>query len=66
MRCLLLFDVLAYHCKGRTATTLAAAMRLHCAALVTGDRTHFGTGYSKVFGGATIHSRRSLAQALFP
>ena len=43
---------------------LAAAMRLHCDALVTGDRTHFGRGYGKVFGGVTIHSPRSLAEAL--
>jgi hypothetical protein len=45
---------------------LAAAMRLRCDALVTGGRTHFGTGYGKVFGGVTIDSPRSLAQALFP
>jgi uncharacterized protein len=44
---------------------LAAAVRLRCDALVTGDRTHFGTGYGKVFGGVTIHSPRSLAEALF-
>jgi len=44
---------------------LAAAMRLRCDALVTGDRTHFGAGYGKVFGGVMIHSPRSLAQTLF-
>lgn len=44
---------------------LAAAMRLRCEALVTGDRMHFGAGYGKAFGGVTIHSPRSLAQALF-
>lgn len=44
---------------------LAAAMRLHCDALVTGDRTHFGVGYGKVFGGVTIHSPRTLAEFLF-
>ena len=43
---------------------LAAAMRLHCDALVTGDRTHFGAGYGKVFGGVTIHSPRSMAELL--
>jgi uncharacterized protein len=43
---------------------LYAAMRLKCQALVTGDRTHFGPGYGKSFGGVTIHSPRSLAEAL--
>jgi predicted nucleic acid-binding protein len=43
---------------------LAAAMHLRCDALVTGDRTHFGVGYGKAFGGVTIHSPRSLAEAL--
>jgi predicted nucleic acid-binding protein len=43
---------------------LAAAIRLKCDALVTGDRTHFGAGYGRSFGGVTIHSPRSLAEAL--
>ena len=43
---------------------LSAAMRLRCDALVTGDRTHFGAGYGKAFGGVTIHSPRSMADAL--
>ena len=42
--------------KDRTA--LAAAMRLRCDALVTGDRTRFGPGYGKSFGGVIIHSPR--------
>lgn len=46
-------------------TVLAAAMRLRCDALVTGDRTHFGPGYGKSFGGVTIYSPRSLAEHLF-
>ena len=46
-------------------TVLAAAMRLRCDALVTGDRTHFGPGYGKMFAGVTIHSPRSLAKQLF-
>ncbi len=46
-------------------TVLAAAMRLRCDALVTGDRTHFGPGYGKLFAGVTIHSPRSLAERLF-
>jgi hypothetical protein len=43
---------------------LVAAIRHRCDALVTGDRTHFGKGYGKTYGGVTIHSPRSLAQAL--
>ena len=46
-------------------TVLAAAIRLRCDALVTGDRTHFGPGYGKRFAGVTIHSPRSLAEQLF-
>jgi len=46
-------------------TVLAAAMRLRCDALVTGDRTHFGPGYGKMFAGVTIHSPRSLAEQLW-
>jgi predicted nucleic acid-binding protein len=46
-------------------TVLAAAIRLRCDALVTGDRTHFGRGYGKSFAGVTIHSPRSLAEELF-
>lgn len=43
---------------------LAAALRLHCDALVTGDRSHFGAGYGRSFGGVTVHSPRSLAEQL--
>ena len=43
---------------------LAAAIHLGCGVLVTGDRTHFGVGYGKVFSGVTIHSPRSLAETL--
>jgi len=43
---------------------LAAAIQLHCEALVTGDRTHFGVFYGKTLGGVRIHSPRSLAQAV--
>jgi len=41
---------------------LAAAIRLRCDALVTGDRSHFGAGYGRTFAGVAIHSPRSLAQ----
>ena len=47
---------------------LAAAICLGCEgceALVTGDRTHFGALYGKTAGGVTIHSPRSLAEAVF-
>ena len=43
---------------------LAAAMRLQCGALLTGDRSHFGAVYGKTLGGVTIHSPRSLAELL--
>ena len=43
---------------------LSAAIRLGCDALVTGDRTHFGAGYGRAFGGVTIHSPRSLAEQM--
>ncbi|HEY1436950.1 MAG TPA: PIN domain-containing protein [Casimicrobiaceae bacterium] len=43
---------------------LAAAIRLGCEALITGDRTHFGFAYGKKLGGVAIHSPRSIAEAL--
>jgi uncharacterized protein len=43
---------------------LAAAIRHGCAALVTGDRSHFGALYGKTLHGVAIHSPRSLADAL--
>jgi predicted nucleic acid-binding protein len=43
---------------------LAAAIRCGCAALVTGDRTHFGPLYGKTIHGVTIYSPRSLAEVL--
>lgn len=43
---------------------LAAAVRLKCDALVTGDRTHFGVLYGKKVAGVAIHSPRSLAEAV--
>ena len=43
---------------------LHSAIRLGCDALVTGDQRHFGAGYGKVFSGVTIHSARSLAEAV--
>lgn len=43
---------------------LAAAIHQKCEALVTGDRTHFGALYGRTIHGVTIHSPRSLAEAL--
>jgi uncharacterized protein len=43
---------------------LAAAVRLGCDALLTGDRSHFGPLYGKTVAGVAIHSPRSLAEAL--
>lgn len=45
---------------------LAAAIRLGCEALVTGDRTHFGELYGKRIGGVAIHSPASIAKVLLP
>jgi predicted nucleic acid-binding protein len=43
---------------------LAAAIRLRCHALVTGDRRHFGTLYGGVIRGVRIHSPSSLAESV--
>src|SRR2546423_489606 len=43
---------------------LVAAIRHRCEALVTGDRTHFGRLYGKAIHGVTVHSPRSIAEAL--
>jgi len=43
---------------------LAAAVHQSCGALVTVDRTHFGPLYGRTIHGVTIHSPRSLAEAL--
>ncbi len=43
---------------------LAAAINAQCDFLVTGDRTHFGAGYGKQYGGVVIHSPRSLAEVV--
>ena len=45
---------------------LAAAIYHGCAALMTGDRAHFGRLYGKTLHGVTIYSPRSLADALLP
>jgi uncharacterized protein len=45
---------------------LQAAIALNCQALVTGDRTHFGAGFGKSWGGATLYSPALLAQTIWP
>ena len=42
----------------------AAAMRSGCDVLLTGDRTHFGRWFGRPIAGVTIHSPRSLAEAV--
>ena len=41
---------------------LAAAVRMGCQVLLTGDRTHFGPLYGKEVLGVVVHSPRSLAE----
>jgi predicted nucleic acid-binding protein len=43
---------------------LAAAIHNRCAALVTGDRAHSGKLFGKTIHGTTVHTPRSLAEAL--
>lgn len=43
---------------------VAAAARMKCDALVTGDRAHFGRFYSRTLAGITIHSPRTVAELL--
>ena len=40
---------------------LRAAIALQCDALVTGDRTDFGSGFGRTFGGVAIYSPAQLA-----
>lgn len=43
---------------------LAAAVRLHCEVLLTGDRTHLGALYGSRIDGVTVASPRLLAELL--
>ena len=43
---------------------LLAAIALQCDALVTGDRTDFGTGFGETFGGVTIYTPVGLARVV--
>ena len=40
---------------------LRAAIALQCDALVTGDRTDFGSGFGRTFGGVAIYAPAQLA-----
>jgi len=44
---------------------LAAAIRLECEVLLTGDRTHFGSLYGRSLQGVTIYSPQLLVERLF-
>lgn len=44
---------------------LLAAMAMQCDVLLTGDRTHFGAGYGKTFGGVMVYAPAQLARALW-
>ena len=44
---------------------LAAAITLHCHALITGDRTHFGHLFGTAVQGVTIYSPTLAARSLF-
>lgn len=56
--------VAAFALPEKDRPVLAAAIRLGCDALVTGDRAHFGAAYGKALGGVVIHSPRSLAEGV--
>ncbi len=43
---------------------LAAAIQRKCQVLLTGDKTHFGSLYERIFEGVTIRSPASLATHL--
>lgn len=45
---------------------LAAAIRLQCDALVTGDVAHFGAKFGKRIGGVMLYSPRMLYDAIAP
>ncbi len=44
---------------------LLAAIACGCDVLVTVDRTHFGSGYSRTFDGVTVYSPAQLALAIW-
>jgi predicted nucleic acid-binding protein len=43
---------------------LESAIAARCDALVTGDKTHFGAGFGRTYGGVTVYSPRRLAEAI--
>jgi predicted nucleic acid-binding protein len=57
-------EQLAAELPAKDQPVLAAAVRLRCDALLTGDRRHFGGLYGRVVEGVAVHSPLTLAQAL--
>ena len=53
------------HLPEKDLPVLAAAVHHRCQVLVTGDRMHFGPLYGRTIHGVTIHSPRSLAEAVW-
>lgn len=49
---------------GKDWPVLSAAISMHCDALLTGDRTHFGKLWGRTISGVAIHSPRSLAETV--
>jgi uncharacterized protein len=56
----------AAHVHEKDRPVVAAAVRMGCDALVSGDRAHFGALYGEEVLGVAIHSPRSLAEWLRP
>jgi predicted nucleic acid-binding protein len=57
-------DAIARQLPEKDRLVLAAAIRLRCEVLVTGDRTHFSHLYDKVVGGVAVLTPRALAARL--
>ncbi len=59
-----LLDSVATRIDEKDRPVVAAAVRMGCDVLVTGDRSHFGGLYGHVLLGVRIESPRSLAERL--
>jgi len=58
-------ESLAHWLPEKDRPVLLAAMAMECDVLLTGDRTHFGTGYGKTFAGVTVYAPAQLARLLW-
>lgn len=58
-------DAVANWLPEKDRPVLLAAISGKCDASVTGDRTHFGPGYGKTFGGVAVYSPAQLALAIW-